>query len=82
MRPEVQGNLGLSPDQCVAVGAIHEVPWKQIPGMSEFIAERKASSTDLSDAERKARGEEMLRRLYLDRAESQGRPALAGCIIV
>jgi len=53
-RSEVQSDLGLSQQQVTAIRKAYKTPWKEIPGLSDFIAEQKEKKQGLSEEERKA----------------------------
>lgn len=53
-RPEVQTDLGLSQDQMQAIRVAYNTPWKEIPGLSDFIAEQEQKKQGLSENDRKA----------------------------
>jgi hypothetical protein len=64
-RPEAQADLGLSQEQIASVLKAYQAPSDQIPGLKEFIAQRRAAKqrTDLTEEERKAQNLESSRQI-------------------
>ncbi|MCK9555925.1 hypothetical protein M0R36_08965 [bacterium] len=71
-RPEVQADLGLSQDQMHAIRTAYKTPWKEIPGLSDFIAEQKEKKAGLSEDDRKAANLESSRGISRRTAEFHG----------
>ena len=63
-RPEAQADMGLSQEQITSLKKAYQAPEDQIPGLQEFIAQRRASKkTDLTPEERASRNLETSRQM-------------------
>jgi len=71
-RPEVQTDLGLSQDQMHAIRPAYKTPWKEVPGLSDFIAEQKEKKAGLSEDDRKAANLESSRGISRRTADFHG----------
>ncbi len=69
---EVQADLGLSYDQVLAVQSAYKTPWKEIPRLSDFIAEQKEKKQNVSEDERTSHNLESSRGISRRTADFHG----------
>jgi hypothetical protein len=64
-RPEAQADMGLSQEQMTSVQVAYQAPADQIPGLTEFIAQRRSAKqrSDLTKEERTAQNFETSRQM-------------------